>query len=245
MIPCHYFTPVRREPAALRYCQAKTLLQLGLLMLLCCGTPAMRPARAQAGPDNGALLSKSILELFDDLDDIDRLRSLNPLKLTAPQLDKMIAAVSAAKEAYDKAMAELAGAQVKKMDAEIRDVKHKMLLGGTIPADFDERVKKASTLVVSSREKLDMQNLGSLADALREILTPAQIGDAAKLSKDAAAAAGKPTGGTTAQWFNYYVKEILIGYPRILPLLKEMRAAIAPDAKTARVENGAKTTVVR
>jgi hypothetical protein len=189
-------------------------------------------ALAQAGA-NGAPASKVTLQLFDDLDDIDRLRSLNPLKLTAAQLDKMIAAITAAKEAYDKQIADLAAEQVKAMADEIHDVKRKMLTGGKIPKDFDDKVKKASLGFIAARDKLDADNLVKLADVMHEIFTPEQIVMAIKLSKAAATATNKSTEGADNLWLNYYVKEIIIGYPRMLPLLKEMRDAVSGDAKTA------------
>jgi|SRR5579871_3801427 len=237
MIVHYNCTPVHREPVVLqRHTAGWRALLCVWTVLLSATAPWMRSAQAQNASTGSTLLPKAILQLFDDIDDIDRLRSLNPLKLKADQLDKWIAAITARQEAYDKARAALALAQVKSMETEIRDVKHKMLLGGAISQEFDARLVKASADFIAARAKLDTDNLAKLAPVLRETLTADQLAAAVKLSKAAATAANKQTTGEDNQWFNYYVNEIIIGYPRILPLLKEMRDAMSADAKTAKAD---------
>jgi hypothetical protein len=189
-------------------------------------------AQPQATTGSTPLNAKQVAQLFEDLDDIDRLISLNPLKLTVDQLDRLIAAITVAKEAYDKQSLILANAALKAIADEVHDVKRKALAGGELPEDFSNRAKKASVSVASAYSKLDTENLANLAPVIHEILTAAQITVAVKLSRNAAAQAGRPTTGTDTQWFNQYVMSVIIGYPRIVPLLREMRAAIGGGTTT-------------
>jgi hypothetical protein len=260
MIPYHYFTPERRQAAAnRRQSKAGAALLCGVICLSCFALASV-PARAwaaaqgsqqgqapqggqaspsaqsgQAGPTPDATLSKATLQLYDDLDDIDRLRSLGPMKFTADQLDKIIAVFTAAKEGYDKALTDLLTTQVKELAAEIKEVKRKMLLGEPIPAAFDAKSQKASADFITAREKLDNDFQAKIADKLREIFTPAQVAEAVKMSKASPAAANLKKDVADSLWFNFYLKKVLIDYARILPLLKEMRGAVGGDAKTAKL----------
>jgi hypothetical protein len=234
--PTPHFTPVTAEPVACRGMgRLKTLLLVSFAVAALCAPfraaaqpPATQQPAAQtpAATGNPALNAKQVAQMFDDLDDIDRLTSLNPLKLTADQLDRLIAAVSVAKEAYDKQYLTLANAALKTIADEIHDVKRKALAGGELPEDFNNRAKKASVSVAAAYSKLDTENLANLAPVIHEILTASQVAVAVKLCRNSAAQAGRPTAGTDTQWFNQYVMSVIISYPRIVPLLKEMRAAI-------------------
>jgi len=236
-----HFTPTMRRPVVRH--NSRTMLAC-LLVSLGVALCAVRTAsKAQAAPASGStgLTAKQVLQLFDELNDIDRLRSLNALKLTPDELDKMTAAIASAKETYDKRALSLANVALKSIIDEIRDVKLKALKGGGIPDDFNTRAKKASAGIAADYAKLDAQNLAALAPALHDILTSAQVGTAAKLQRDAAAQDGKSTAGTDTQWFNQFVLMVIIDYPRIIPLLKEMRTAATATASPGDSATGAVT----
>ena len=218
-------TPVSSQHVGhCRYKRLQTML-LAAMVFAAMGMACRVGAQAPSSPASGSATEKQVTALFYDLDDIDWLKSLTPLKLTPDELDKLIAAMSAAKDAYDKQWVELAMAQLKPISAEINDVKHKALKGGEVPDDFYMRAKKASAGFAEARNKLDLQTLALVAPVIHDILTPAQIMTAAKMSRSQAAQDGKPTAGTDTQWFNKYVQSVILGHPRIVALLKEMRAA--------------------
>src|ERR1051325_11023201 len=80
------------------------------------------PVGAQEAETNGRP-TREAQALLDALDDIDTLRSLTPLKLSADQIDKLIAAVTAAKADYDKKVTALASGPVLKMADDIREAR--------------------------------------------------------------------------------------------------------------------------
>ena len=83
---------------------------------------------------------------------------------------------------------------------------------------------KVLTDVEARRKETENTTLKALSDKLQTVLTESQVQTAAKIMKDEMikmnGAAGK---GTDAQFFNLYVLRVIMGYPRIVPLLKEMR----------------------
>src|SRR5438105_8233382 len=80
--------------------------------------------------------------LFDDITDIDKLRVLNPLKLTPDQVDKIVAIIEKSQKDYNKALADAAVPPIKEIAKDIKDTRKKMVSGDPIPKDFDEKVKK-------------------------------------------------------------------------------------------------------
>ena len=194
-------------------------------------------ARAQDKDKAGA----DVAQLLSDVNDIDFLRPLIPLKLTPEQMDKMAAAIAASQAAYDKKLKAIAGPTLAKLADRIHDVKQKALLGEPIPQEFDTYAQAAEKQLIASRIKLDQDTIVLLSGALEDILTPDQFKIAAKLDKDAqiklkkvAATAQK----TDAQWFASYVTDAIFTSPRIVPLLKEMRAAAAPKTASAGGNTG-------
>lgn len=211
----------------------------GLLVVLLslCGSAAVHaqdksassPGAQIAGASSteaSTVQSSDVVKLFDDLDDIDHLRSLNPLKLSGEQLDQLITTIASAQTDYQKKLKAMAATHVRKRASEIRSVKKAALTGGEIPADFDKTMQQESVNYAKSIAALDLQNLQSLSTALRPILTAPQVKTAVRLAKEAPMNASKFGKGSDDQWFNMYVMQIIIGYPRIVPLMKEMRAAI-------------------
>ena len=209
-------------------------LRPGNFLLLCLATAffvgSPHGAQAQSAGQAG---TSDVAQLINDLDDIDAMRPLVPLKLTPEQLDKMIATLTAAQAGYDKKLKAIAGPALAKLADQIRDVKQKTLKGEPIPKDFDLVAKQAEVEILGKRKTLDADTLGSVALSLEGILTPDQEKLAAKLDRDAQIKLGKAnanTQRTDAQWFGSYVKDAILTVPRIIPILKLMRGA---DSKTA------------
>ncbi|MCX6361326.1 MAG: hypothetical protein NT029_16095 [Armatimonadetes bacterium] len=184
-----------------------------------------RGAWAQdAQRENGAIL--------DTVNDIDKLRVIMPLKLGASQIDKIVEAVAKGRVAYNKEVEQAATQPLAKVADEIKRVKAAALTGAPIPKEFDDRIKKVQDTFLEKRKTAENTALKSLSDAVRAVLTPAQIKTAADSAKVAAEelAGGSPLKGTEAQWFNAYVLNVLIRYDRIDVLLGEVKSAGAKEA---------------
>ncbi|HZP82070.1 MAG TPA: hypothetical protein VFB21_10555 [Chthonomonadaceae bacterium] len=214
---------------------AAVFLLLGLVT-----APATAAPGAQSPPpgSNGAPAPAG-LELLDMLDDINKLNALNPLKLTPEQLDQIIAVTTAAEEDYNRKLTALKLDPVRKIAQEIRDTKRRALAGGEITKDFMDRVAAMGEKFLKQRDQLDADALVGLVSKLKTILTPQQVSTATQLIIDQARITpGMRTSGTKDKWFNAYVLKVFISYPRIVPLLKEMRAALAADSGAqANAEN--------
>ena len=158
------------------------------------------------------------------LDDIGELGSLSPLKLTADELDKIIVLVADAETEHNKKLAAVVPPILRKASDAILAAKKKAVAGTAV--GFDETMTKVLTDVAARRKETENATLKSLSDKLQAVLTEAQFQAGAKVAKDEFikmnGAAGK---GTEAQFFNLYVLRVVMGYPRIVPLLKEMRTA--------------------
>ncbi len=209
-----------------RLCGIGRWMLCGLIALcLAASTPGSCQPRGQDKQTAASAAEKATLDLVNDLNDIHYLQDLYPLKLTPEQLNKMIAAITSAQETYTKKVNALAADRVDKMADEIRAVKRKALAGEKVPADFDARMKQASDDFIAKRAQLNLNNIAAVASALRAILTPDQIAAAVKITRDVEGSKVQGDKTTDAQWFNLYVTEVVIGYPQIVPLLKEMRTA--------------------
>ncbi|MCW3100503.1 MAG: hypothetical protein JWL77_6121 [Chthonomonadaceae bacterium] len=184
-------------------------------------------AQGKAAPDSGQP-SKEVQELQVDLDDLDTLHVLLPMKFTPEQMDKLVAAISSAKADYDKKYAALSSAPLLKMADEIRETRKKAIAGTTIPSTFDDRVKGIQADFNTKRVELDTANIVSLGAACKAIMNPDQIALCTKMEIDAYKRNKRYSDkATDAQFFNAYVLDVFVGNPRTVPLLKEMRAAKA------------------
>jgi hypothetical protein len=231
-VTSHALTARGRE--SVRPLGANFLLLGVVAALLVCG-----PHRAGAQGAGGAATS-DVMQLINDLDDIDAMRPVVPLKITPEQLDKIIATLTTAQASYDRKLKAIAGPALAKLADQIRDVKQKTLKGEPIPKDFDLVAKQAEIEIVGKRKALDLDTLGSVATSLESILTPDQVKIAAKLDRDAQIKLGKATANTErteSQWFGSYVKDAIMTVPRIIPVLKQMRGT---DSKTAAAGGGNK-----
>jgi hypothetical protein len=186
---------------------------------------------AQSAVAQSEIIPKEVEALFDDINDIDKLRVLNPLKLTTDQLDQIIVIVKKAQDDYNKKLADAAVPPIKEIAKEIKETRRKMLAGATIPKDFDEKVKKHQEAFVKRRNQEDFNTLKGLAEAVKKVLTKEQFTKAVSIAKDFLEKQGKEVKGEDDKFFNYYVLGTLITYPRIVPLLQDMRAARVASGK--------------
>lgn len=189
--------------------------------------PTSHPARAQAQvPPSPGQSAKEFQDLLLDLDDIDTLHILLPLKLTPEQMDKLMTAITTAKTDYDKKFAAITSVPLLKMADEIRATRKKAVAGTAVPTEFDDRVKTVQSEYAAKRKVLDEANIVTLSDACKAILTADQVTRCAKMETDAYKRNNRYNAkATDAQYFNAYVLDVFIGNARTAPLLKEMRAA--------------------
>jgi len=167
--------------------------------------------------------------IFDSIDDIDKLRLLNPVNLTAAQLDKIIPFLKQRQKAYNQRILELAVEPLKAIAADIKSTRTKLLSGGSVPADIDERIK-ALQKEFSEKRKLEQdKNLKLVADGIRAVLTTDQYKTIVAMARRDFPNAT----GTDEQFFNLWIRETIIAYPRIVPLLEDMRNARAPKASSS------------
>ncbi len=218
------FTRIR--PVAARLTSLMAALSLvggGLFAFYFTSHPAS--AQAQASTNSGQP-SKEVLDLQTDIEDLDTLHVLLPMKFTPEQMDKLAAAISSAKTEYDKKYTALSSAPLLKMADEIRETRKKAIAGTPVPAAFDSRIKGIQTDFSAKRIELDTANIVALSAVCRTILTPDQIALCAKMEIDAYKRNKRYNDkASDTQYFNAYVLDVFVGNARTVPLLKEMRAA--------------------
>ena len=188
------------------------------------GGQAQAQTAAKGATPGPSATEKEIGALTDALDDIDRLRSLTPLKLTPAQLDSLAATITTAQNGYHIRLTALS-APVLALADEIRATRRKALAGGAIPPEFDAKMIKIRDDYNKKTTDLQTQSLASLSAKLKTILSADQIDAAVKLTKEAFKKRGRELQGTDDQIFNRYVLDQFIGNAQLVPLLKEMRAA--------------------
>jgi hypothetical protein len=197
------------------------------------------PARAQS-----EIVPKEVQDIFADVSDIDKLRILNPMKFSGEQLDKIIAVLKKAQTDYNSKLREAAVPPIKDMAKEVRAVRQKMLeTHSAVPKDFDEKVKKVQSDFTKRRDTEDANTLKSVSDSIRAILTQDQIDKGVAVAKRFAEVDGKPTmKGADEKFFNLYVLGTFIVYPRIVPLLEDMRKFAEPSASASSTRLRANST---
>lgn len=206
-------------------------LRVCVVLVIVATMASSLPAQAQ-----GELLPKDVSGLLDDVSDIDKLRILNPLKLTADELDKIITSVKATQDTYNKKIADGTASKMRELATEIKETRAKMLTsGGGVPKSFDDKMKQVESDLVARRKEADTAALKGLSDAIRTVLKADQIKTAVTLARKFNESDGRPTAtGTDAQFFNYYVLGTFIVYPRIVPLLEDMKKAAGGSASILR-----------
>ena len=179
--------------------------------------------KADAQP---AATADKMQSLLDELTEIDMSRSINPLKLTAGEIDKLVKAVSDAKIEYDRRIEELSAATLGKMSEEIHKHHKDGVAGGDPSKEFDAKVQKMMDDFAAKRELINKDNMLFMTGACGQILNKTQHGIAAQMEKDILFKLGKfNKSSTDDQYFNLYVVDVFISYPRIVPLLKQIKAA--------------------
>ena len=126
----------------------------------------------------------SAQRLLDELDDIDVVRYITPLKLTGEEIDKLSTAITDTNAQFDKKLADLRLATVGKMADEIHKRHKDTVAGGPSSKDFDDKVKAAMVEFYSQREKVYAESLLAIATTCGKILTADQKKMAAQLEKD-------------------------------------------------------------
>ncbi len=196
-----------------------------VMALAALASSAWRPLCAQDSP-----IPTEVSALLDDIADIDKLRILNQLKLKPDEIDRIIAAVEKSQRDYNKALADATVPPIRGIATDIRATRQKMLAGASIPKDFDEKVKQLQDDYVKRRDNAQADTLSKLSGALRAIITQDQLATAASIARKALTENGTPTAkGTDDQFFNYFVLKVFVGYPRIVPLLQDMKKAQTGD----------------
>lgn len=195
-------------------------------------------ALPRQGTAQSDFIPAEVIALFRDIDDVDKLRVLNPLKLSAQQLEKIIAEVKQHQETYNRRLADSVVPPIRSIARDIKETRRKLLAGGEVPKDFDEKVKKLQADYIKRRDQEDRDTLKSLSDKIRAILSEEQVKKAVELAKTLTQKDGKPTlRGSDAEFFNYYVMMTFVVYPRIVPLMEDMKRALleetAPGSSSA------------
>ena len=197
-----------------------TVILVGVITVVWGGrTPQAKAQQAQE-PAVAAALA-----LVGDVDDIDRLRSLNPLKLTGDQIDKLLAYLPTAQADYDKQLTILVSSPLKEMSEEIKTTKKLMLAGGTVPKVFDTKVKKIQMEYLDKKSQLYIDYIGKVTAECRKIMDEDQIASATKLEKTEYEKSHPGVKATDSQLYNQFVVDTFMGYYRIIPLLKEMKSS--------------------
>ena len=161
--------------------------------------------------------------LVNELDDIDRLRILNPLKLSSEQLTKLIDFLTKAQADYERKISAIALDPLKEIADEIKKTKKETLAGGSITKEFDAKVKKIQADFTKKKEALWIENIAKSSVECKRILSEEQFAAAAKMEKAEFLKSRPEVKGTDEQMFNQYVVDTFMSYYRIVPLLKEMK----------------------
>jgi hypothetical protein len=185
--------------------------------------------RAAAGQSDPTMPADTVT-IFENIDDLDKLRLLNPLDLKADQLDKIIALLKERQKVYNKRILELAVNPLKPVAAEIAETRRKLLAGGTIPTALDDRIKQLQKDFADQRKVEQDKNLKLVADGIRAVLTDKQYKEIVAMSRRDFRSAD----GTDQQFYNLWIRETIIAYDRIVPLLEDMRKARSTPAGNPR-----------
>src|SRR5438874_357341 len=100
-------------PMSIAYC-LKRIAPIAAILAASIVSGGTQSASAQTD-----VFPKEIIALFDDINDIDKMRVLNPLKLTGDQLDKLIAAMKKAQDDYNKKLSDAAVPPIRALAADI------------------------------------------------------------------------------------------------------------------------------
>lgn len=130
----------------------------------------LAPQQAPAVPTDTA---KKALAVQEHIADLSLLQSLTPLKLTAPQIEKLLPILKKARERAvelnrqdDEALAALTG--------EVAKARAQAIAEGTFPETIEKRIGETQRLSASRRLETTRKTVAEVLESLREILTPTQ-----------------------------------------------------------------------
>jgi hypothetical protein len=198
---------------------------LVLFLLVGAGALLIQPlpfAKAQAQSAQNAVPA-DVQDLLLTMDDVGELKFITPLKLNADQLDKLAQGMAEAQAGYNRKMASLF-VPVRKLSDTVREAKKQALVGKT--STDEEQILKTISAVYPKRQAVEEETLKSITALVKQVFTKEQVAQASKMAKDEQTKLTKQTAkGSDEQWLNLYVLRVIMSYPRIVPLLKEMKAA--------------------
>lgn len=200
---------------------ATTISRLLIATVVCLTLICSRQARAQ---DTKPKVDATAIVL--DLEDIDRLRSMAPLKITAEQAGKLAQALDSARTEYDKKVTELGTRVFGPLMQEARDIRKQMLAGGELPREFDDKVAAAQADFLKQRNTINTENIQKVATAVKGILTESQAALATKMERrEWEKEHPDAKNATDGQLFNLYCVDVFISNPRAGALLKEIKGS--------------------
>lgn len=206
------------------------------LFLLLCLVPAHAQddtTKAPQGADSTAKLEAQNMAILQKYADLAILRFLNPLKLTDDQLKKIEEMLTLTQAEYKRRLVAQLTSLLSKVKEPIFSA-HRLALEGSDVLD-DEVMGKGVADYYKKQEEIDNFTLRTVSDRLQKIFSKAQITAASKLAKEETIKlTRKEAAGTETQFFNLYVRQVMLNYPRILPLVKEMQTARAGKDKNGK-----------
>lgn len=198
---------------------------LALVALIGTGVLLTAPhPKAQAPTASTNPIPADIQDLINSFEDVGELKFITPLKLAPDQLDKLAQGMTAAQATYNSKVAK-ALSPYRGLADTIRQAKRQALLGKTITGE--DQVIKTVNDVLPKRQAVEEDTLKAISSMVQEILTKEQYATAVKITREEQSKLTKQntSKGSDAQWFNLYVLRVIMSYPRIVPLLKEVKAA--------------------
>jgi hypothetical protein len=137
-----------------------------LFFALCLLTP-------QQAPSVPSDTTKKALAVQEHIADLSLLQSLTPLKLTAPQIEKLLPILKKARERAvelnrqdDEALAALTG--------EVAKARAQAIAESTFPDSIEKRIGETQRLSASRRLETTRKTVAEVLESLREMLTPTQ-----------------------------------------------------------------------
>lgn len=174
--------------------------------------------------------------LMRKMEEISCLQLITPLHLTNMQLTKIEDILDTTIKNYDKEMKAVAEKHFADLVPKIEAAHHAALLGKQPPDDLQKQFEDALNAVLKERDKINKENIASVSNQVRPLLTDDQVRTAIKLARNIP---GYQTqSGTDAQWFHLWVATALLDYDRIVPLLKELQKTQAAALQSSPALKG-------
>lgn len=167
------FGPRTRRPASHCRNSAFTLFAiLGVTLAAGAGAPAFADTPAPSTVAATALPA-DVQKINDQIDDLNILAGLGPLKLTADQIDKLlptIKAISQEGEAKKKKDYDI----VRGLAADVAKVRADMIAGKPLDTDLATKLEKINADLGSRYASAHQDAIQRVADAMKDALTPEQ-----------------------------------------------------------------------